>query len=271
MPIDHRTKAEAFQNLHAGPGAFVIANVWDQGTARIMAGHGFKALATSSGAAAGTLGRGDGKMSRAEAMAHARIISAATDLPVSGDLENGFGDTPEDAATTIREAAAAGLSGASIEDYSGKAIYPLDQAVKRIEAAVAAARSLPHPFVLTARSENFLRGNPDLDDTLMRLKAFEAAGADCLMAPGLPDLAAVRQVCQSLTKPVNYMVALPGKTMTKADLESAGVRRISLATSLYRMAMTGLIEAAREIAEKGTFSYVDRALPTGEIIKHYQR
>ncbi|MEZ5923557.1 MAG: isocitrate lyase/phosphoenolpyruvate mutase family protein [Hyphomicrobiaceae bacterium] len=271
MPLSPRTKAEAFLKLHTGPGAFVIANVWDAGSARQMAGLGFKALATSSGAAAGTLGRVDGKLSRAEAMAHAEGIAAATDLPVSGDLENGFGDTPEDAATTIRDAAAAGLSGASIEDFSGKEVYPLDLAVKRIEAAVAAARALPHPFVLTARSENFLRGKPDLADTLARLKAYEAAGADCLMAPGLPDLAAVRQVCQSLTKPVNYMVALPGKTMTKAQLEDAGVRRISLATSLYRAAMTGLIEAAREVAEKGTFTYVDRALPTSEIVKHYQR
>ncbi len=271
MPADQRTKAEAFRKLHEGPGAFVIANVWDAGSARIMAGHGFKALATSSGAAAGTLGRADGRMSRAEAMAHARTIAAATELPVSGDLENGFGDTPEDAATTIREAAAAGLCGASIEDYSGKVIYPLDLARKRIEAAVAAARSLPHAFVLTARSENFLRGKVDLDDTIRRLKAFEAAGADVLMAPALPDLAAVRQVCQSLTKPVNYMVGIPGKTTAKSDIEAAGVRRISVATSLYRAAMTGLIEAAREIQEKGTFTYVDRALPTGEIIKNFER
>ena len=271
MPLDQRAKAEGFVKLHQGPGAFVIANVWDAGTARQMAGMGFEALATSSGAAAGALGRADGKMSRAEAIAHAKVVAAATDLPVSGDLENGFGDTPEAAAETIREAAAAGLCGASIEDYSGKEIYPLELAVKRIEAAVAAARSLSHPFVLTARSENFLRGKADLEDTLKRLKAFEAAGADVLMAPGLPDLDAVKRACQSLAKPLNYMVGMPGKTMTKADLEAAGVRRISLATSLYRAAMTGIIEAAREVKEKGTFGYVDRALPTGEIIKHYQR
>jgi 2-methylisocitrate lyase-like PEP mutase family enzyme len=271
MPVDQRAKAEQFLKLHEGPGAFVIANVWDMGSARLMAGMGFKALATSSGAAAGTLGRADGRISREEAIAHAAAIANATDLPVSGDLENGFGDKPEAVAQTIREAAAAGLCGGSIEDYSGSEIYPLDLAVKRIEAAVAAARNLPHPFLLTARSENFLRGKADLEDTIRCLKAFESAGADVLMAPGLPDLAAVRQVCQSLEKPFNYMVGMMGKSMTRADLESAGVRRISLATSLYRAAMTGLLDAAREAQEKGTFTYVDRAVPTAEIVKHYQR
>jgi 2-methylisocitrate lyase-like PEP mutase family enzyme len=269
--MSQASKSQQFQKLHEGPGAFVIANVWDMGSARQMAGLGFKALATSSGAAAGTLGRTDGKISRAEAIAHSAAIVSATDLPVSGDLENGFGDAPEAAARTIQEAGAAGLCGGSIEDYSGKEIYPLDMAVRRIEASVAAARSLPHAFVLTARSENFLRGKPDLEDTIKRLKAFAAAGADVLMAPGLPDIAAVKEVCQSLGKPVNYMVGMPGKSMTKAELEAAGVRRISLATSLYRAAMTGLLEAAREALEKGSFTYVDRAVPTAEIIKHYQR
>lgn len=271
MPADQRTKAETLLKLHDGPGAFVIANVWDAGSARIMAGLGFKALATSSGAAAGTLGRVDGKMSREDSLANARAIVAATDLPVSADLENGFGDAPEDAATTIREAAKVGLAGGSIEDYSGKALYPIEHAVKRIEAAVAAKRSLGGAFVLTARAENFFRGNPDLDDTIRRLQAYEAAGADVLMAPVLPDLAAVEKVCRSLKKPFSFMAGVKEKSFPVADLEKLGVRRISVATSLYRAAMTGLIEAAREISEKGTFAYVDRALPTGEIIKHFQR
>lgn len=262
-------KFDVFRKLHDGPGAFVIANVWDAGSARQMAGLGFKALATSSGAAAGTLGRADGRMSRAEAIGHAKAIVEATDLPVSADLENGFGDEPDAAAATIREAGAIGLSGASIEDYSGKAIYPIEQAVKRIEAAVAARTALGRPFLLTARSENFLRGVTDLDDTIRRLQAYEAAGADVLMAPVLPDLAAVEKVCRALTKPFNFMAAVPGKSWPVAELEAKGVRRISVATSLYRAAMTGLLAAAREINEHGTFGYLERIVPTPELNKHY--
>jgi 2-methylisocitrate lyase-like PEP mutase family enzyme len=270
MPTTQPAKAEHLAKLHDGPGAFVIANVWDAGSARIMAGLGFKALATSSGAAAGTYGRVDGRMSRADSLANARAIVEATDLPVSADLENGFGDAAEDAAITIREAVKVGLAGGSIEDYSGTALYPIEQAVKRIEAAVDAKRSLGNAFVLTARAENFLRGAPDLDDTIRRLQAYEAAGADVLMAPVLPDLAAVEKVCRSLKKPFSFMAGVPGKSWPAPELETLGVRRISVATSLYRAAMTGLIEAAREIAEKGTFTYVDRALPTAEISKHYR-
>jgi 2-methylisocitrate lyase-like PEP mutase family enzyme len=260
MPISQAERAAAFAALHQGPRAFVIANVWDAGSARIMAGLGFTALATSSGASANTLGRLDGNVTREEAIEQIRSIASATDLPLSGDLEKGFGDSPEAAAQTIRAAAEAGLVGGSIEDATGNAAQPLfdiDTATARVAAAVKAARALPFPFTLTARSENFLRGNPSLEDTIKRLQAFERAGADVLFAPGLPDLAAVKQVCASLSKPVNFMVGIPGKSFSVAELEAAGVRRISLATSLYRAAMTGLISAAREVKERGTFEFLN--------------
>jgi 2-methylisocitrate lyase-like PEP mutase family enzyme len=260
-------KAERFRALHAAPGAFVIANAWDAGSARLLAGLGFPALATSSGAAAGVLGRRDGQLSRDEAIAHARAIAAATGVPVSADLENGFGAAPEAVALTIRLAGEAGLVGGSIEDATGNPDQPLydhAHAVERVAAAVQAARKLPFAFTLTARSENFLRGKPDLDDTIRRLQAFEKAGADVLFAPALPDLAAVRSVCAALTKPVNFMVGIPGKSFSVAELEAAGVRRISLATSLWRAAMSGLLTAAREVREHGTFGYLDRLAPGAE-------
>jgi 2-methylisocitrate lyase-like PEP mutase family enzyme len=192
----------------------------------------------------------------------------ATDNPVSADLEHGFGDSPELVAETIRLAADVGLVGGSIEDatgYKDKPLYEMSHAVERIVAAVAAARALPFPFTLTARSENYLRGNPDLEDTSRRLQAFERAGADVLFAPGLPDLAAVRAVCEALSKPVNFMVGIKGKSFSVAELAAAGVRRISLATSLYRTAMTGLVTAAREIKDAGTFGFLDNALTTADL------
>jgi 2-methylisocitrate lyase-like PEP mutase family enzyme len=262
MTASQTDKAIRFRDLHAAQGSFLIANVWDGGSARILGGLGFKALATSSGASAATLGRLDGHVSREEALAQVRVLVGATDLPLSADLENGFGDSPEIVAETIRLAGAAGLVGGSIEDATGNADRPLydpAQATERIAAAVEAARALPFPFTLTARTENFLRGNPDLDDTIRRLQAFDRAGADVLFAPGLPDLAAVRSVCAALTKPVNFMVGMPGKSFTVAELTAAGVKRISLATSLYRAAMGGLIAAAREASEQGTFGFVETA------------
>jgi 2-methylisocitrate lyase-like PEP mutase family enzyme len=258
-------KAARFRQLHQGPGAFVIPNPWDAGSARILAGLGFQALATSSGACAGVLGRRDGKVTRDEALVHAKAIVMATELPVSADLEKGFGDSPADAAKTIRLAGEIGLAGGSIEDASGnkdKPLFDFTHAVERVAAAAEAARG---SLVLTARTENFLRGNPDLDDTIRRLQAFEKAGADVLMAPGLPDLAAVRAVCAALKKPVNFMAGIKGKSFSVAELEAAGVRRISLATSLYRAAMTGLVDAAREVKEKGSFSYLERSLTTPEL------
>jgi 2-methylisocitrate lyase-like PEP mutase family enzyme len=260
MPTQH-DKAARLKELHQRPGAFVIANVWDAGSARIIAGLGFEVLATSSGASAGTLGRRDGKVTQDEALSQIRSIAGASDLPLSGDLEKGFGDAPEAAAQTIRLAAEAGLVGGSIEDATGnsdKPLYEMSQAVERVAAAVEAARRLPFPFTLTARCENFIRRNPNLDDTIKRLQAFEKVGADVLFAPALPDLAAVRAVCASVSKPVNFMVGIPGKSFTKAELEAAGVKRISLATSLYRAAMYGLIDAATEVKDKGTFGFLDR-------------
>jgi 2-methylisocitrate lyase-like PEP mutase family enzyme len=268
MATSQSEKAARFRALHQAPGAFVIPNPWDAGSARVLAGLGFEALATSSGASAGILGRRDGKVTREEALAHARAIVAATDLPVSADLEKGFGDAPAVAAETIRLAAEAGLVGGSIEDATGdkdKPLYDLGLAVERVAAAVQAARALSFPFTLTARAENFLRGNPSLDDTIKRLQAFEKAGADVLFAPGLPDLEAVRAVCAAVSKPVNFMVGIKGKSFTVAELKAAGVKRISLATSLYREAMSGLVNAAREVKDKGTFGYLDRSLTTPEL------
>ena len=264
-------KLERFRALHRGPRAFVIANPWDAGSARMLAALGFEALATSSGAAAGTLGRRDGKVTRAEALAHARAIVEAVEVPVSADLEKCFADAPREAAETIRLAAETGLAGGSIEDATGdkdKPLFDFALAVERVAAAAEAAKKAD--FVLTARTENFLRGKPDLDDTIKRLQAFEKAGADVLMAPGVPDLQSVATICKSLSKPYNFMAGIKGRSFTVAELEAAGVRRISLATSLYRAAMTGLIDAAREVKEKGSFAYLERTIATPEINKFFE-
>lgn len=261
-------KAATFRALHDAPGTFVIANAWDAGSTRMLTALGFKAIATSSGACAGVLGRRDGMVTRDEALAHAKAIVDATDLPVSADLEKGFGDAPADAAATIRLAAGIGLVGASIEDATGDAsrpLFTLDEARDRIAASVQAARSVGFPFTLTARTENYLRGNPDLADTIARLQAFEAAGADVLMAPGLPDLDAVKAVCAALSRPVNFMAGIRGKSFTVAALAGAGVKRVSVATSLYKAAMTGLLNAAREVADHGTFGYLDTTLATPDL------
>ena len=254
-------KAARFARLHEGPGAFVMPNAWDAGTAQILAQLGFEALATSSAACAQSLGRRDGEITRDEALAHARAIVLASGLPVSADLENGFGDAPADAALTIRLAGEAGVVGGSIEDATGDAAHPIydfNAAVDRVAAAAEAALAHPFKFTLTARAENFIRGKPDLDDTIRRLQAFERAGADVLFAPALPSLEAVRTVCSSLTKPVSFMAGIRGKSFGVAELQAAGVRRVSTATSLYRAAMAGLRNAAREIRESGSFDYVDR-------------
>lgn len=253
-------KADKFVALHQRPGVFVMPNPWDAGSAKALAGLGFEALATSSGAAAGVLGRNDGEITREESLAGASQIVAATDLPVSADLENGFGDAPESVAETIRMAAAVGLVGASIEDYSGKAtdhIYDIETATRRLAAAVQAARTLPFQFTLTARAENYLHGHTDLQNTIARLQAYSAAGADVLFAPGLPDLAAVRAVCAAVDKPVNFMVAIKGRSFSVAELKAAGVKRISLASSLYRAAIRRMLAAATEVKEHGTFEYLN--------------
>ena len=272
MGHDAAVRIARFRALHAS-GIFVIANAWDAGSARVLAGLGFEAIATSSGAMANTLGRTDGHVTREEAIAHGRALAEAVEVPVAADLENGFGEKPGDAAETIRRAAAAGLAGGSIEDFSGdesRAIYPLSLAAERVQAAVEAARRAGG-FVLTARAENFLHGRADLDDTILRLQAFEKAGADVLFAPGLPTLEAVRTVCASVSKPVNFMVAIRGKSFSMSELAAAGVRRVSLATSLYRAALGGLIAAAREVREAGTFGYLDSAAPSAELARFMRK
>jgi 2-methylisocitrate lyase-like PEP mutase family enzyme len=266
--VSQNEKAIRFQNLHQAPGAFVIANAWDGGSARVLTKSGFQALATSSSASAATLGRLDHGLTREEVLETAQLIVASTDLPVSGDLEKGFGDSPATVAETIRRAAAAGLVGGSIEDSTGdktKPIYDLGHATERVAAAAEATRALAFPFTLTARAENYLHGKDDLDETIRRLQAFARAGADVLFAPGLPDLASVRTVCAAVSKPVNFMVGIKGKSFTVADLASAGVKRISLAGSLYRASMAGLIAAAREVKESGTFGYLESAVPSTEL------
>ena len=260
-------KAVQFRALHEAPGTFVIPNPWDGASARLLASLGYRALTTSSAAAAATLGRRDGRLSRDEALAHCRVIVDSVDLPVAGDLENGFGDAPEVVAETVARAAEVGLVGGSIEDATGRAddpLYDLALATDRIAAAVAAARAQPFPFTLVARAEGFIRGRPDLDDVIRRLQAYEQAGADVLFAPGLPDLAAVRRVCASVARPVNVMAATPGRGFTVAALAEAGVKRISLAASLYRAAMTALRDAARDVQDSGTFGYLERTITTAE-------
>jgi 2-methylisocitrate lyase-like PEP mutase family enzyme len=263
-------KATSFKALHAQAGAFVIPNPWDAGTARMLARLGYRALATTSAGFAFSIGRpdGEGAVNRDEALAHARTIVAATDLPVSADLENGFGDSPADCAETIRRAAEAGLVGGSIEDATGRPaepIYAFDLAVARIKAAVAAAHALPFPFMLTARAENFLHGRRDLADTIRRLQAFAAAGADVLYAPGLTmrdDIAAVVQAVAP--KPVNVVMGL-GATFSVAELGALGVKRISLGSALARAAYGAFLQAAREVATAGTFGFVKEAVPFAEV------
>jgi 2-methylisocitrate lyase-like PEP mutase family enzyme len=269
MSMTQHEKAERFRTLHQGPGAFIIPNPWDVGSSRMLAGLGFEALATSSAASACAIGVRDGGLTRDQALAHARMIVEATDLPVSADLEKGFGDAPDVVAETVRLAAAVGLVGCTIEDTTGDPNHPLydDQlAVDRIIAAVEAARQLPFPFMLTARAHNLMFPNASLDATIKRLQAFEKAGAEVLFAPGVPDLQAVRTVCASVTKPFNFMAGIKGKSFSVAELADAGVRRISLATSLYRAAMTGFLDAAREVKDSGEFGFLDRSVSTAELL-----
>jgi len=268
MSVTQKEKAQRFRALHDGPECFVIPNPWDVLSTRMLAGLGFEALATSSAASAATLGRRDGNLTRDEALAHARMIVGATDLPVSGDLENGFGDAPEIVGETVRLAAESGLVGCTIEDTTADPNAPLfafELAVERIAAAAEVAHSLPFPFMLTARTHNLLFSQPRLDETIHRLQAFEKAGADVLFAPGLPDIAAVRTICESIKRPFNFMVGIKGKCFSVAELAAAGGKRISLATSLYRAAMSGLIEAAREVKDTGQFRFLDGSLTTPEL------
>lgn len=264
--------AQTFRALHEAPGIFVMPNPWDIGSARILAAMGFPALATTSAGMAFSLGLPEGATTPQQTIEHCRMIVSATPLPVSADLENGFGDTPESAADTIRRAGETGLAGASIEDFTGRPadpIYDFPLAVERIAAAVEAARALPDDFVLTARAENLLHGRIDLDDTIKRLQAFEAAGADVLYAPGLPDLESIRTVCQSVSRPVNVVMGLPGARFTVDELAEAGVKRISIGAALARVAYGAFINAARDIQGSGTFDALAGAIGFAEIGQYF--
>ena len=262
------TKGAVFRALHQQEGAFIIPNPWDAGTARILAVLGFPALATTSAGMAFSLGVPEGRVAREATLAHCRAIVAATDLPVSADLEKGFGDSPESAAETIVAAAEIGLAGCSIEDHTADRdapIYPFALAVERIHAAAEASRTLPDDFVLTARCENLLWGRNDLDDTIRRLQAFTAAGADVLYAPGLHDLASIRMVCTAVSKPVNVVMGMPGATFCLADLAEAGVKRVSIGSALARAAFGAFVAGGREMAETGCFSFAREAIGFAEL------
>ena len=247
-------KAAAFQALHAGE-PFLIPNPWDAGSARVLAALGFKALASTSSGFAFTLGRPDGGATLAEVVEHVRVLDRSTSLPVSADLENGYGPDPEAAASAIARAAGAGAVGGSIEDYDpqGK-IYPFDHAVERVAAACEAARRLSFPFMLTARAENHIRGNPDLDDTIARLQAYERAGADVLYAPGLRSGDEIRAVCEVVSRPLNVL-AHPGLSMR--EIVEAGGRRVSVGGALTWTAVGAMATAARKMRDEGDFSSLD--------------
>lgn len=265
------TRAQAFRALHERPRIFAIPNPWDAGSAKMLAALGFEALATTSAGFAFSLGKpdGEGAVDRDETLANVRAIVNATPLPVSADLENGFGDDPATCAQTIRMAAEAGLVGGSIEDATGRAdapIYRFDDAVERVRAALAAARSLPFPFTLTARAENFLHGIADLPDTIRRLVAFADAGADVLYAPGLRSREQITQVVRAVApKPVNVVMGLAGASFSLTELEDCGVRRVSVGSSFARAAYGAFLAAAREVREHGTFEFARGATPFAEL------
>jgi 2-methylisocitrate lyase-like PEP mutase family enzyme len=261
-------KGLAFRALHERDRAFIIPNPWDVGTARLLEHLGFEALATTSAGYAFSVGQRDNTIERPEMLAHASAIASATDLPVSVDLENGFGDSPEIVAETIRLAAAAGLAGGSIEDMSREAdhiIYELEYAVDRLRAAAEVVRSLPFRFTLTARAENYLAGRPDLKDTITRLQAYQEAGADVLYAPGLTTKDDIAAVVRSLNRPVNVLTGLQGVQLSLAELSAIGVRRISVGSALSRAALGAFLRAAREMRDHGTFTFTEEAVSYRDI------
>lgn len=270
-------RGERFQLLHTRPGAFVIPNPWDAGSAKMLSALGFKALATTSAGFAFSQGLPDaeGAVNREDTLTNVRAIVEATTLPVSADLENGFGDDPETCAETIRLAAQAGLVGGSIEDATGRAadrIYPFALSVERVAAAVKAARALPFPFVLTARAENLINGHPDLADTIRRLQAFAEAGADVLYAPGLRSRDDIASVVKAVApKPVNVIMGLSGARFSLAELEAIGVKRVSVGSALARAAYGAFLAASREIRERGTFTFADHAAPYADLNAMFRR
>ena len=270
--MNQKQRNARFRALHERPEAFIIPNPWDIGTARILAKLGFEALATTSTGLAFSLGMRDGAVNREQALAHCRAIVAATDLPVSADLEKGFGDRPEDVAATIRDASQTGLAGCSIEDHTNRRhdpIFDFTLAVERIQAAAEAKQDLPHDFILTARCENFLWGRPDLDDTVKRLQAFENAGADVLYGPGLHDLETIRTVCDSVTKPVNVVMESLGDAIGVTDLAAVGVKRVSVGSAFSLAALSSFVRAAKEMKEHGTFKFSSASLGFSELDDYF--
>lgn len=265
-----RTQAEKgriFKERHAKPGILILPNPWDAGTAKLLQSVGFEALATTSLGMSNALGRPDGEnaVSRAELLENCRVIAAATDLPVNADLENGYADDPKEAATILRDAAEAGIVGGSIEDWSGERIYDFNHAVERVAAAVEVARSLPVPFTFVARTENLIRGRPDLDDTIKRLQAFEKAGADVLYAPGLHDLATMKLVASSVGKPINVVMSAADPSLSAAEMEAVGVKRLSVGGALSRLALAAFMRGAREMKERGGFTWMNDTLSSREL------
>src|SRR5215470_8313436 len=260
-------KAAAFRALHERPGAFIIPNPWEAGTAKLLAGLGFEALAITSSGLAHMLGRADG-VSRAEVIENCRVIAEATDLPVNADLENCFAHEPAEAAEALRLAARAGAVGASIEDYTGdrkEPIYDLDLAVARVRAAVEVAHALPVPILLTARAENLIRGRMDMADTIRRLQAYEAAGADVVYAPGLRNIPEVRGVVRAVKRPVNVVTGWLDPDITLAQLSEAGAKRISVGGALARLAMASFVQAARAMRERGSFAFMRDVIGSAEL------
>ncbi len=261
-------KGRRFRALHMGERAFVIPNPWDAGTARLLTQLGFQALATTSAGYAFSVGKPDSTIGRDETMAHVKAIVSASELPVSADLENGFGDAPEMVAETVKLAAEAGLVGGSIEDVSGRedgGVYDIGLAFERVRAAAEVVRGLPFPFTLTARAENYLVGRPDLNDTIKRLQAYQEAGADVLYAPGLRTREDIAAVVSAVDLPVNVIMGLQGVQLSVAELSAIGVKRISVGSALSRAALGAFLRAAREMREAGTFSFAEQAVNYREI------
>jgi 2-methylisocitrate lyase-like PEP mutase family enzyme len=271
--LTQKQKGAAFRALHERAGAFIIPNPWDAGTARLLARLGFEALATTSGGYAFSIGVQDGAVGRDAMMQHVAAIAVATDLPVSADLENGFGDDPETVAETIQLGATAGLAGGSIEDLSprpeGK-LYAIERAAERVRAAAEASRALPFQFTLTARAENYLVGRPDLKDTIQRLQAYQEAGADVLYAPGLKSKDEIATLVRSVDRPVNVIMGLQGVGLGVAELSAIGVKRISVGSALSRAALGAFLRAAREMREKGSFEFANDAPSYKEIMAMFQ-
>jgi 2-methylisocitrate lyase-like PEP mutase family enzyme len=260
-------KGRLFKERHAKPGILLLPNPWDAGTAKLLASLGFEALATTSLGMSNALGRvdGEGSVSRAELLENCRIIAGATDLPVNADLENGYADDPKEAATILRDAAEVGIVGGSIEDWSGEKIYDFNHAVERVAAGVEMARSLPVPFTFVARAENLIRGRPDMDDTIKRLQAFEKAGADVLYAPGLRDLASMKLVASSVSRPINVVMSAGDPALSAAEMEAVGVKRISVGGALSRLALAAFMKGAREMRDKGGFTWMRDTMATRDL------